>query len=141
MQSGKQMHESPEYDALIFRPDVSLSLFPFEQGQVEKKKEGKRKKERVCSSRKRTGNEAIYISARCISALVRYSFEKEGKNVIIVHIESRRISQNANCIKYFSCIWIRAGIPTGVRWKLAGHNCAHIYEKPALDSDPHRIGR
>lgn len=47
MQSGKQMHESPEYDALIFRPDVSLSLFPFEQGQVErkKKKEKERKKE------------------------------------------------------------------------------------------------
>ena len=46
MQSGKQMHESPEYDALIFRPDVSLSL-PIRAGTGggEKKKQKERKKE------------------------------------------------------------------------------------------------
>lgn len=53
MQSGKQMHESPEYDALIFRPAVSL---PIRAGTGGKKKEKGRKKE----SRKRTGNEAVY---------------------------------------------------------------------------------
>lgn len=120
MQSGKQMHESPEYDALIFRPVVSL---PIRAGTGGKKKEKGRKKE----SRKRTGNEAVYNVFHLLC------FEEEGKDVIVD--TSRRIAAITNCIKYFCCIWIRTGIPTGVRWKLVGHNCVHIYEKPALHSD------
>lgn len=41
MQSGKQMHESPEYDALIFRPAVSLPIRAGTGGKKRKKEERK----------------------------------------------------------------------------------------------------
>lgn len=51
MQSGKQMHESPEHDALIFRPGSKRFSSFSARDSLEKKKREKKKREEKGTSR------------------------------------------------------------------------------------------